>query len=353
MTQFKSFPSFPQNFEENDMAGELYPDVFAQTPPPITNGPAGGPRKSKARINVASPIVNTDQLLPLEYERAADRHIQLIKQPQTGQLVPGTGALDVPATQSLIAALQSTMTPSRALRKSVVIPGEKKRDKDVQRFAQPSRRMPSRLRHGIIFGSLIAFLFVSLITLSPLKSTEAGMPLVGNAVGWVNSQQQNWDTFTAHLMNGNQQAQTQPQQQNTAPQLPNLNLPMSQYIAIARQDAIDAGIPPNYFVRQIMTESSFNPNAVSPLGAVGIAQFLPSTAAALGFNPYDPVSALQGAARYMASLSNQYNGDYAKALAAYNAGGGTVVNAVSKGGANWMDFLPPETRNYIFKIMGI
>jgi soluble lytic murein transglycosylase-like protein len=54
----------------------------------------------------------------------------------------------------------------------------------------------------------------------------------------------------------------------------------------------------------------------------------------------------------MSGYYKQY-GDYAKALAAYNAGSGTVDYAIKAGGANWMSFLPAETRNYIFKIMGI
>jgi soluble lytic murein transglycosylase-like protein len=119
------------------------------------------------------------------------------------------------------------------------------------------------------------------------------------------------------------------------------------------QDASDAGIPPTAFVRQIMAESGFDPNAASPAGAVGIAQFEPATAAGLGFNPYDPIAALKGAAQYMASFNAHYNGDYAKALAAYNAGGGTVDAAVQQGGANWMNFIPAETQNYIYKILGV
>ena len=134
---------------------------------------------------------------------------------------------------------------------------------------------------------------------------------------------------------------------------PNLDLPASDYVAIARQDAIDAGIPQQYFVNQIQVESGFDPNAVSPAGAVGIAQFEPATAASLGFDPYDPIAALRGAANYMASLSNTYGGDYAKALAAYNAGGLTVNQAVQACGADWMNCIPAETQAYIYKITGI
>lgn len=128
-------------------------------------------------------------------------------------------------------------------------------------------------------------------------------------------------------------------------------LPKSQYVAIARQDASAASISPDLFVRQINQESGFNPWAVSPAGAIGIAQFMPGTAAGLGINPHDPLQSLRGAAHLMASYAHQY-ANYAKALGAYNAGPGTVNWAVRVGGANWYGYLPYETRNYIRVIMG-
>ncbi len=124
------------------------------------------------------------------------------------------------------------------------------------------------------------------------------------------------------------------------------------YVSMARQAALSAGINPDTFVRQIQQESGFNPNAGSPAGAQGIAQFMPGTAASMGINPYDPAQALSGAARLMASLSAQFGGDYAKALAAYNAGPGAVNSAVAQGGANWLSYMPAETRNYVAIIMG-
>lgn len=124
------------------------------------------------------------------------------------------------------------------------------------------------------------------------------------------------------------------------------------YVDLARQAAAAAGISPDLYVRQIQKESSFNPGAVSPSGAVGIAQFMPGTAASMGVNPYDPTSALYGGARLMANLSSQFGGNYAKALAAYNGGPGTVQSAVSAGGSNWMAYLPTESSNYVHNIMG-
>lgn len=124
------------------------------------------------------------------------------------------------------------------------------------------------------------------------------------------------------------------------------------YQNIARQDAIRVGINPGLFVRQIQQESGFNPNAVSPAGAIGIAQFMPATAKELGVDPHDPLSSLDGAARFMAQLRREFGGDIAKALAAYNAGPGRVSEAVREGGAHWRNFLPQETQNYVHIITG-
>src|SRR2546428_6155416 len=125
------------------------------------------------------------------------------------------------------------------------------------------------------------------------------------------------------------------------------------YIAIARQDAINAGIPPDLFVRQINRESSFDPNALSPSGAQGIAQFMPETAARLGIDPWNPVEALKGTAQLMAHYTKIFAGSYAKALATYNAGPGAVQHALKAcGEIHWRNCLPVETRQYITAILG-
>ena len=122
------------------------------------------------------------------------------------------------------------------------------------------------------------------------------------------------------------------------------------YVGVAQQDAYNSGIPANLFVRQIYEESGFRTNAYSGAGAIGIAQFMPGTAASLGINPYNPVQSLWGAARLMASYYHLY-GNYAMALAAYNAGPGAVYYALRGCGGNWTYCLPYETQNYIRIIM--
>ena len=137
-----------------------------------------------------------------------------------------------------------------------------------------------------------------------------------------------------------------------APALGGIDPAHRTYVTLARQDAMAAGISAEIYVRQINQESGFNPAAVSPAGAIGIAQFLPATARALGVNPFDPIQSLKGATQLMAQYVHHYTGDYAKSLAAYNAGPGAVQWAVARGGSNWMTFLPAETQNYIRIILG-
>ena len=97
---------------------------------------------------------------------------------------------------------------------------------------------------------------------------------------------------------------------------------------------------------QLMVESNFNPFAVSPAGAQGIAQFIPSTAAAYGLrDPFDPGAAIEAQAHLMSDLLRQF-GSTALALAAYNAGPAPVAAC---------DCVPgiPETQAYVARILGL
>lgn len=114
----------------------------------------------------------------------------------------------------------------------------------------------------------------------------------------------------------------------------------------AAKHGIDAGL----FTRQLATESKFNPNALSPKGAQGIAQFMPATAKEYGVNPTDPNSAIPGAAKMMSDLKQRYGGNNALALAGYNWGSQNVDNWL-KAGADPAK-MPAETKSYIQTITG-
>ena len=95
----------------------------------------------------------------------------------------------------------------------------------------------------------------------------------------------------------------------------------------------------------ISAESSYNPWAVSPKGAMGMMQLMPGTADRFGVgNPYDPIANMHGGARYLRWLLDQFN-DTRLAVAAYNAGEGAVQRYGNQ--------IPPyrETQDYVVKVL--
>jgi Transglycosylase SLT domain len=108
------------------------------------------------------------------------------------------------------------------------------------------------------------------------------------------------------------------------------------------------------FVRQIMQESRFADDVIygqrsSWAGAEGIAQIMREYHPWV--DPLKPEAALDYAARHMLDLLLRFDGDVVKALAAYNAGAGTVLWAVEFAGNDWFAWVPWETQEYIASIM--
>ena len=93
-------------------------------------------------------------------------------------------------------------------------------------------------------------------------------------------------------------------------------------------------------------ESGGNQGAQSPAGAIGVMQLMPDTAASLGVNPYDKQQNIEGGAKYLRQMLDNFGGDVKKAVAAYNAG----PNAVKKYGG-----VPPypETQDYVDKVLDL
>lgn len=111
--------------------------------------------------------------------------------------------------------------------------------------------------------------------------------------------------------------------------------------------AADHGVPPNFFARLIWKESRFDHLAVSPVGAQGIAQFMPYTAKERGLgNAFDIEQALPASASFLKDLHSSF-GNWGLAAAAYNAGPTRLSNWMKNGG-----FLPLETENYVLSITG-
>ncbi|OBX19547.1 transglycosylase [Erythrobacter sp. QSSC1-22B] len=95
----------------------------------------------------------------------------------------------------------------------------------------------------------------------------------------------------------------------------------------------------------VWQESRWRANALSSVGARGLAQLMPGTARDLGVDPDDPFANLEGGARYLREQLDRFDGDLERALAAYNAGPGRVIRA---GGIPRIR----ETQHYVAAIMG-
>lgn len=104
------------------------------------------------------------------------------------------------------------------------------------------------------------------------------------------------------------------------------------------------GMSPDLIKAVAMVESAFDPDAVSPKGAMGLMQLMPATAEAYGVrNPFDPEENLDAGARHLGALLEEFGGDVSLALAAYNAGSGAVRRY--RGVPAY-----PETRAYVEKV---
>jgi hypothetical protein len=122
------------------------------------------------------------------------------------------------------------------------------------------------------------------------------------------------------------------------------------------------GVDPNILWTICYNETRFRPWLTSPKNARGLMQFIPSTAARFSLkNPYEPVSAIRAAARYVRVLSNLFGGRIDSILAAYNSGEGTVSaylrgqtlqmgrKIINPKGIKTIGGVPPytETMNYV------
>lgn len=87
------------------------------------------------------------------------------------------------------------------------------------------------------------------------------------------------------------------------------------------------GIPPVVLAGMGYVESRFQLHVVSSAGAQGMMQFLPGTAAAMGVDPWDPASAVDGAARYIRNALDRFGGSLEMAVGAYNIGPGAMARA--------------------------
>ena len=133
-----------------------------------------------------------------------------------------------------------------------------------------------------------------------------------------------------------------------APMRPRRVRPSTTSAGRSAQAAAGNDLPEEFFTRLIWQESRFDPAAVSPAGAQGIAQFMPQTAAMRGLtNAFEPLQALRESASYLRELRTTFRGNLGLAAAAYNAGPGPVEAWLARRGV-----LPAETQAYVMIVTG-
>ena len=131
-----------------------------------------------------------------------------------------------------------------------------------------------------------------------------------------------------------------------------LSSPSGSCFDMARLAAIQNGIDPTLFARQINQESGCQASVCSSAGACGVAQLMPEMAASFHVDPTNVSQSLSVGAHLMASYLKMYNGSWPLALACYNASTGETAHVLKTFGNDWYAHLPLETQNYITAITG-
>jgi len=120
------------------------------------------------------------------------------------------------------------------------------------------------------------------------------------------------------------------------------------YTSLIDDISQETGVNANLLHAIIQVESAYNPAATSPKGAQGLMQLIPATAQRFGVEQsYDPEANIRGGARYMKRLLAQFDNNLQLALAAYNAGEGSVQR--------YNNTIPPypETQAYVIQVLSL
>ncbi len=142
------------------------------------------------------------------------------------------------------------------------------------------------------------------------------------------------------------QARTRPLPGGPAPTDPATNGKVDKFREHVRAAAQKYRLPENLLLAVMSVESNYDHRALSDKGAMGLMQLMPNTARDMYVNDaWDPAQNIEGGARYLRILANQYGGDPVQVLAAYNAG----PDAVRRAGGGVPNI--PETREYVRKVV--
>ena len=134
---------------------------------------------------------------------------------------------------------------------------------------------------------------------------------------------------------------------NFKPNAPGVDARRKKYAKLVQKIAKETKVSPALLDGIITAESGYQPEAVSPRGALGMMQMMPATAARYGVkNPMNPEENIRGGAKYLRDLLKMFDQNLELAVAAYNAGEGNVIRAGYS--------IPKlkETQNYVPRVIG-
>ncbi|WP_338255248.1 lytic transglycosylase domain-containing protein [Dictyobacter halimunensis] len=351
MSQFQPKQSFNKKNPPGDhrastisVASDVAANVTRNLPPepetiPMPSMPPGGgfsqfPAQQGSRGQM--PMAPTSENGLRVEQKGMQRNLPAVR--TTRQLYPNPISISIPLSNAPVTPLPQSVIISRDRKVPLVIPGKRQHLPDTEAMDFRRRHLSVRWRQGLTLLAMLGTFMIMMLSLTPLGSQSGGLSGLLHSTSVPRTQDLD---LLSRSSSGNPDGYNEP-----------LSGDKAKYVDLARKDAEKYGISPDLYVRQIQQESHFDPNAYSYVGAIGIAQFMPETAKEMGFDPHDPVAALDGGARFMGDLNNRFHGDYAKALAGYNAGPGAVDIAVSSCGGAWLSCMDPQAQAYVYIIEG-
>ena len=201
-------------------------------------------------------------------------------------------------------------------------------------------------------GMEFEIIYQSLLDYMGQKTNDGSLKNLLGATGSANKSTISADELKNMLNNGTSYAAATNKVSNTTQTTSNSYTSNDTINSVVQKYANKYGVNSNLILSVIKAESDFNPKCTSGAGAQGLMQLMPENSKYYGVtDPYDIDQNINAGTQLLKQYLNMYGGNTEMALAAYNAGPGTLQR---RGVTSASDFykLPSETRHYVPKVMG-
>ncbi len=246
--------------------------------------------------------------------------------------------------------------------------------RNLRGISYENRRVLRHLNHQLKITMMLGLSSLGLLAVTPQLQGHTAIPYKiskKKSVSQSSGNSQNlWDQiandFTLSRYSDTPEVKEQIRwYQNHPKELSNIASQAAPYLYYVHQEVKDKGLPGELALLPII-ESSYDPFAYSHVGAAGLWQMMPGTGSDLGLkHSYwfdgrrDVVSSTQAALSYLSYLDNFFDDNWLLAIAAYNSGPGTVLNASKENKGHqhntqfWSLHLPAATEEYVPRLLAI